>query len=111
MFVSLLVRVGGGGQIFGLEKDLKFMRDSEDLVLNMLSSLVIDKIGVEFSNQLETQIELVNGLIICVVNVSKSTNPAFLSGTGGSEFFVRVFNTSRRLDSEQTMNYLENNIA
>jgi len=72
----------------------------------MLSSLVIDKIGVEFSNQLETQIELVNGLIICVVNVSKSTNPAFLSGTGGSEFFVRVFNTSRQLDSEQPMNYL-----
>jgi len=106
---TLLIGVEDSGRIFGLEKDLEFTRDSEDLFLNMLSSLVIDKIGVEFSNHLEPRIELVNGSRICVVNVSKSTNPAFLSGTGGSEFFVRVFNTSRRLDSEQTMNYLESN--
>ena len=36
-----------------------------------------------------------------VVNVSKSTNPVFLSGRGGSEFLVRVANTSRQLDPEQ----------
>ena len=36
-----------------------------------------------------------------VVNVSKSTNPVFLSGRGGSEFLVRLANTSRQLDPEQ----------
>ena len=39
-----------------------------------------------------------------VVNVSKSTNPVFLSGSGGSQIFVRVTNTSRQLDPEQARN-------
>jgi hypothetical protein len=104
---TLLIGVEDSGQIFGLEKDLVLTRNSEDLFLNMLSSLIIQNIGVEFADRVEARIESVDGSRICVVNVSKSMNPAFLSGTRGSEFFVRVFNTSRRLDSEQTMNYLE----
>ena len=108
---TLLIGVEDSGQIFGLEKDLVFTRNSEDLFLNMLSSLIIENIGVEFADRVEVWIESVNDSKICVVNVSKSMNPAFLSGTRGSEFYVRVFNTSRRLDSEQTMNYLETNTS
>ena len=108
---TLLIGVEDSGQIFGLEKDLEFTNGSEDLFMNMFSSLIIENIGVEFADKVEAEIDSMNGSKICVVNVSKSINPAFLSGTRGSEFYVRVFNTSRKLDSEQTMNYLENNIA
>ena len=104
---TLLIGVEDSGQIFGLERDLSFARDSEDVFLNMLSSLVLDQIGVEFVNLIDPRIETVEGKQVCVVNVSKSSNPAFLSGSRGSEFFVRVFNTTRQLDSEETMNYLE----
>jgi len=106
---TLLIGVEDSGQIFGLEKDLEFTNGSEDLFMNMFSSLIIENIGVEFADKVEAEIDSMNGSKICVVNVSKSINPAFLSGTRGSEFYVRVFNTSRKLDSEQTMNYLESN--
>ena len=105
---TLLVGVEDSGQIFGLDRDLEFTHNSEDLFLNMFSSVIIEYVGVEFSNLVETIIESVNGSRICVVNVSKSTNPVFLSGSGGSEFFVRVANTSRQLDPEQTMLFLGN---
>ena len=105
---TLLVGVEDSGQIFGLDKDLEFTHNSEDLFLNMFSSVIIEYVGIEFSNLVEAIIESVNGSRICVVNVSKSTNPVFLRGSGGSEFFVRVANTSRQLDSEQTMLYLGN---
>ena len=105
---TLLVGVEDSGQIFGLDKDLEFTHNSEDLFLNMFSSVIIEYVGVEFSNLVEAIIESVNGSRICVVNVSKSTNPVFLRGSGGSEFFVRVANTSRQLDPEQTMLYLGN---
>ena len=104
---TLLIGVEDSGEIFGLEKDLSFTRDSEDLFLNMLSSLIIDQIGVEFVNLVEARIEIVDDKKVCVVNVSKSSSAAFLSGSRGSEFFVRVFNTTRQLDSEETMHYLE----
>ena len=104
---TLLIGVEDSGEIFGLEKDLSFTRDSEDVFLNMLSSLIIDQIGVEFVHLVDPRIEMVDDKRVCVVNVSKSSNPAFLAGSRGSEFFVRVFNTTRQLDSEETMNYLE----
>jgi len=106
---TLLIGVEDSGHIFGLEKDLEFTRGSEDLFMNMLSSLIIEKIGVEFADRVKVGIELVNDLKVCVVDVSKSMNHAFLSGTRGSEFYVRVFNTSRLLDSEEAMHYIENN--
>tara|TARA_Y100000590_G_C15700839_1_gene1006712 strand:+ start:214 stop:2319 length:2106 start_codon:yes stop_codon:yes gene_type:complete len=108
---TLLIGVEDSGQIFGLEKDLEFTRGSEDLFLNMLSTLIIENIGVEFVNRMQARIESVSDSRICVVNVSKSLDPVFLSGPRGSEFFVRAFNTTRQLDSEQTMHYLESNTS
>jgi hypothetical protein len=77
----------------------------------MLSTLIIENIGVEFVNRMQARIESVSDSRICVVNVSKSLDPVFLSGPRGSEFFVRALNTTRQLDSEQTMHYLESNTS
>ena len=108
---TLLIGVEDSGAIFGLERDLETTRDSEDVFLNLLSSLIIDNIGVEFTNLVDARIEKVSELSICVVNVSKSTNPAFLSGNRGSEFYVRVLNTSRQLDPEETLLYQESSLV
>ena len=69
----------------------------------MFSSLMIDYIGVEHANLVQTKIEIVGEHQICVVNVSKSTNPAYLRGA----FFIRVENTTRQLDAQETTRFLE----
>jgi hypothetical protein len=106
---SLLIGVEDSGQIFGLNKDLSILGDSQDRFFQLLSSLVADKIGPQYASLVSPQVEDIDGKKICVVKTSKSSEPAFLDGQRGREFFVRVGNTTRALDPEQTVNYIEIN--
>jgi len=106
---SLLIGVEDSGHIFGLHKDLNMLDDSEDRFLQLLSSLIADKIGPQYASLVSPNIEDVEGEKICVVKTAKSSEPAFLGGQRGREFFVRVGNTTRALDPEQTVNYIELN--
>ena len=104
---TLLIGVEDGGQVFGLEQDLSLVRGSHDGFLQLLNSIVADRIGIQYSPYVHTNIESIDGNTICVVNISRSTDPAFLSGQRGREFYARIGNTTRALDPEQTIAYLE----
>ena len=104
---TTLIGVEDSGQIFGLERDLKLVGDSPDRFLQLLNSLVADRIGVQYTPHVVARMDSVEGKSVCVVDVSRAPEPAFLSGQTGREFYVRVGNTTRALDSEQTLMYLE----
>jgi len=104
---SLVIGVEDSGEVYGLEKDLAIVGGSEDKFLQLLSSLVADKIGAHYTSLVDPQIEEVDGRKICVVTTSKSADPAFMDGPRGREFYIRVGNTTRALDPEQTLNYIE----
>ncbi|MDP6402920.1 MAG: ATP-binding protein, partial [SAR202 cluster bacterium] len=106
---SLLIGVEDSGHIFGLDKDLSILGGSQDRFFQLLSSLIADKIGPQYASLVNPQIEDLDGKKICVAKTAKSSEPAFLSGQRGREFFVRVGNTTRALDPEQTINYIEVN--
>ena len=106
---TLLIGVEDSGQIFGLERDLNIMEGSQDRFLQLLNSLVADRIGTQYTPHVVARMDAVDGKAICIVDTSKSTEPAFMSGPRGSEFYVRVGNTTRALDPEQTLAYLEHN--
>ena len=106
---TLLIGVEDSGQIFGLERDLDIMGGSQDKFLQLLNSLVADKIGPQYTPHVVAKIDGVGGKPICIVDTSKSTEPAFVSGSRGSEFYVRIGNTTRALDAEQTIAYLDHN--
>ena len=106
---NLLIGVEDSGHIFGLDKDFSILGGSQDRFLQLLSSLIADKIGPQYASLVSPQFEDMDGKTICVVKTSKSSEPAFLSGQRGREFFVRVGNTTRALDPEQTVNYIEVN--
>ena len=106
---NLLIGVEDSGHIFGLDKDLGIVGESQDRFLQLLSSLIADKIGPQYASLVNPQIEDIDGKKICVAKTAKSSEPAFLSGQRGREFFVRVGNTTRALDPEQTVNYIEVN--
>ena len=104
---ALLIGVEDSGQIFGLERDLGLVGGSVDKFLQLINTLVADRIGVEFSQNVMAKLDAVDGKPICVVDVSKSPGPAYVSGSKGSEFYVRIGNTTRSLDPEETYAYLE----
>ena len=103
---TLLIGVEDSGEIFGLEKDITIAQNSEDGFLQLISSLIHDRIGPQYFPLIKYRIEKINEKLVCVVDVSKSSDPTFLDGTSGKEFYIRAGNTSRPLDPQQTVAYI-----
>ena len=104
---TLLIGVEDSGEIYGLEKDISLAQNSEDGFIQLMSSLIVDKIGPQFAPLVRTRIDGVDGKPVCILDVNKSSEPAFVDGSRGREFYIQTGNTSRSLDPEQTMNYIE----
>ena len=105
----LIIGVEDDGNVFGLEEDLARLRNSTDRFANQLVTLVTDYIGAEYAGYLDVSFEPVNGKQICRVDVSPAPIPAYLRGDRGQEFWIRFGPTSRSLDSEETVNYINMN--
>ena len=103
---TLVIGVEDNGQVYGLTNDLKTMQNSTDRFANLLTTLITDYIGAEFSSQIQVRFETLNGDKICVVDVDPAPIPAFLRGGKGKEFYNRFGPTSRMLDPEETVNYI-----
>ena len=103
---TLLIGVEDSGQVYGLEKDLSILKGSTDRFLQLLNTLVANKIGVEYTPYVSTRLDEIGGQLICVVDASKSSQPAFLAGSKDSEFYIRNGNTTIRLDAEKTFEYI-----
>ena len=71
------------------------------------TNLVADRIGPQHSPLIRLSFEHVDDKQICVADVNKSSDPVFVEAARGREFYVRVGNTSRSLDPEETINYID----
>ena len=94
------------GNVLGISNDLALTRNSVDRFSNLLTTLISDKIGVEYSPYIKIKFKELNNEQICIVDVDPSPIPAFLLGDKGSEFYIRFGPTSRMLDAEGTHNYI-----
>lgn len=106
---TLLIGVEDDGKVFGLYKDLKTLHRSKDRFEQLLTSLIGEYIGLEYANFIKFRFETVEGKNICVVEIDKAQEPAFLKGSQGKEFHVRMGNTTRMLDAEETVRYIHMN--
>jgi hypothetical protein len=107
---TLIIGVEDNGAIFGLGRDLKTVKGrSLDGFEQLLSSLISDRIGVEFASFIKIRFEQLDGENICAVDVEQAPEPAFMAGPRGKEFFVRHSNTTRSLDLEETHRYIQMN--
>lgn len=105
---TLIIGVEDDGNVFGLAHDLKTIRGkSLDGVEQMLSNLISDRIGANYARFIHTRFEEVNSDVICAIDVDKAPEPAFMEGPRGRELYVRVGNTSRSLDPQETHDYIQ----
>lgn len=103
---TLLIGVEDNMQVCGLSNDLNLVDNSTDKLMNLLSTLISDSIGPEYSDLVKICIEPVGELLICRIDVDRSLLPAYLIFDHIKEFFVRFSNTSRSLDLEETVKYI-----
>ena len=103
---TLLIGVEDNMSVCGLGNDLQLTENSTDKFLNLLATLISDMIGIEYADLIKNSIETVEGVKVCRVDVDRSLIPAYLLFDGHKEFFVRMSNTSRSLDPEETVKYI-----
>ena len=103
---TLIIGVEDKGSIYGLKNDLQLMGGSLDKFEQTLANLVVDRIGPASVPYLRMRCEDIGNKTVCVVTVEPVRDGVFLSTTKGKEFFIRVGNTTRSLDPEQTHEYL-----
>jgi hypothetical protein len=107
---TLIIGVEDNGAIFGLERDLALVKNkSLDGFEQTLMSLISQYIGPEFARFIKVRFETLEGQPVCAVDVDKTANPAFMEGPRGKVFYVRMGNTTRALDAEETHNYIQMN--
>lgn len=103
---TLVIGVEDDGSPFGLDQDLNITYNSIDKFSNLLTDLIVNYIGAEFSAHFKIRFENLEGKQICVIDVDQAPIPAYLQGDKGSEFFIRSGATSRLLDAEETVEYI-----
>jgi len=105
----LVIGVEDNGNVCGLERDLATLDGSTDKFGQLLAQLIADRIGPEYGHLAKLGYEQLKGKTVCLVDVDKAPEPAFLVGEKGKQFYIRVGNTSRALDPEQTVNHISMN--
>lgn len=104
---TLLIGVDDNGAIYGLEKDLQTLSKPKlDVFEQTLMNLIVEHIGAEFGPLIRPRYEKMGDKQVCSVEVNPGSGPAYLDGLKGKEFFIRVGNTSRALDAEEAVAYI-----
>ncbi len=106
----LLIGVEDNGNIYGIEKDVQLTKNkSHDSLELRLRDLIKEQIGESFSHSIKIRFEKIEEKYICVVNVLKSKEPAFLKETKSvdKQFYIRSGNRTSALNSEDFYRYLK----
>ena len=108
---TLVIGVEDDGTVVGLEHDLRLLAGSRDKFEQLFTRLVTDTIGASIAPLYRLRFEAVDGKEVCIVDVERAPDPAFMKAEKGKQFFVRIGNTSRALDHEEMLRYTETNWA
>ena len=105
---TLLLGVEDDGNIYGLDRDLALVK-SRDGLEQLLVALITATMGPAIAPCYRIRFEDVGAKTVCVVAVERFSEPVFMKSDNGKGFYVRIGNTSRALDHEETLKYVEAN--
>lgn len=106
---TLIIGVEDSGNVYGLDRDLNLTGDSADKFLQILASHIAQNIGTTFAPYIKIHIESINDRNICVIDVDKAPEPAFVLHNNNREFWVRLASTSRSLPTAEAVQYINAN--
>ena len=106
---TLVIGVEDDGNIYGLDRDIALAKNSKDGFEQLLVSLIGTSMGTTTAPNFRVRFEEIGDKSVCVVDVERSPEPVFMKSNKGKVFYIRVGNTSRALDHEETLKYVEAN--
>lgn len=97
----LFIGVNDNGTVRGIENDLNLFNGSTDKFQLQIRDLISDKIGPEFAPLIKTRCDSIQSKTVCIVEVEKGTEPAFLKHDDKNRFFTREGNRTNDLDPKE----------
>lgn len=83
---TLVIGVEDQGAVCGIEADLHIVGDSSDRLAQLLNSLFFEYLGAAATPYIRLRFESVDGRVVCVIDVGRSTEPVFAKTEKGREF-------------------------
>lgn len=108
---TLIIGVEDDGNILGLEKDLELVGNSRDKFEQLLANLISEHLGSQYAPFWNGHFEEVDGKTVYVFEIRPASEPIYLQDLKGSkkkQFYVRVQTTTRDLDPQETVKYIQN---
>lgn len=104
---TLAIGVADDGTVLGLTEDLQLKSFDLDGFENALRTVLINAIGAVPANRCGTRFEQVDGHHVCLVDVEAGLKPTYAdTDKGKGAFFIRAGNTTRQLDTKDTVDYI-----
>jgi len=106
---TLLIGIMDDGQVFGIESDLKSVKNGNiDWFQQKVVSLISTHIGTQFTKYIHIDFEEKEERTVCKVTIKRSSVSVFFKGSDRrEEFYLRAGNTTRLLDSRETHEYIQ----
>lgn len=107
---TLLIGVDDQRQVVGLDQDLKTFSSRQDLDAyeNWLTNLFEISIGKPVIGRLAVLFEQLEGGGVCRIDVRPSKKPVFVrSGKSAADFYVRLNNSTRLLNTAEALDYIQ----
>lgn len=107
---TLVIGVEDNGSVFGLEQDLLTVNNNNlDGFQQLLASQISESIGAGYWPYIKIRFEQLDSHQVCVIDVERASEPAYVQGKSGQEFYVRLASTSKRLDAQDAIQYVQAN--
>lgn len=103
---TLLIGVSDEGEVLGLEQDCRSTRKKNtDGFHLLLTDQLRSNISIQDIPHIHIRFEDVNEKNVCVVSIPRSPTPVFMTRNGS--FVVRIGNSTRSLNSKDTLGYVQ----
>ena len=108
----ILIGVGDEGEIVGLETEFQSMKkpnpDGFENIFNMAFNKMI---GVQFSDHVSVDFEVIQGKTVCRILILPASQPVYLTYNNQEEFYIRTGNSSQPLTVSQAISYIQRHFA
>ena len=105
---ALLIGIADDGVVVGIENDLQTLKKPTlDGFRLALTDVVKTYLGVDFMSLVRMHFEVVDEKWICLTSVEQSPHPVFLAVGDSHEFWVRLGNSTRKLDVMSATRYIQ----
>jgi hypothetical protein len=103
---NLIIGVDDNGNVLGLEKDMETLtkKDIDGFELH-LRQIISKYLNGSFEKYLKVSFPEIDNKLICLVKISRSGKPVFVSHEGKDSFYVRIGNSSIPKNRQEQSEY------